>query len=199
MYNMIKTTFMIVFTLITSNRIIAQTNEQPEINVVYGDKHIFTLETPNDWINDKESAQNAGLVCFFYPKIEINKQHLNYCYAIGYDKETSSESLDDFIKGDLEKFKKKYPGLTFEITKVGITGGLRNAVMYTFSNLTDRFKEEVLYSETDESFIVFSFSAKTEKDYKDYQPVFDGLISSFQYRGNNPKPFLDYMKSKDKK
>jgi hypothetical protein len=173
-----------------------QNEKNPEINIVYGEKHIFTIETPDEWINDKESAQKIGLVCFFYPKSEINKFNVNYCYAHGHDKETPDENLDDFIKGDLEKFREKYPEFTFEKIPVGITGGLRNGVLYSFSNLTDRFKEEVLYSETDDSFIIFSFAAMTEEDYKKYQPVFDGFISSFNYRGNNPQPFLDYLNKK---
>jgi hypothetical protein len=190
--------FIITFTLF-SKWILSQTVNQPELNVVYGDKHIFTIETPNGWINDKESAQSIGLVCFFYPKSEINKSHFNYCYAIGYDKESPNERLDDFIKGDLDKFRKKYPDFNFEKIQVEVTGGIRNGVLYSFSNLTDRFKEEVLYSETDDSFIIFSFSAKTEDDFKNYLPIFDGLISSFNYRGNNPQPFLDYMESKGDK
>jgi len=196
--SMTKTIFLFSFTII-SNVILSQTKNQPEINVVYGNKHIFTIETPEGWTNDKESAHKVRLVCFFYPKTEINKQHLNYCYAIGYDKGTTSETLDNFIQGDIEKFKIKNPDFTFEKIKVSMTGGLRNGVLYSFANLTDRFKEEVLYSETDDSFIIFSFSAQTEEDYKNYQSIFDGLISSFKYHGNNPKPFLDYMNNKVKK
>jgi hypothetical protein len=196
--NITRTIFFISLAIF-SNSILSQTTIQPEMNVVHGDKHIFTIETPKGWINDKESAQEIGLVCFFYPKTEIGKPHINYCYAIGYDKENADENLEAFIKADLIKFRKKHPNLTFEIIKVDVTGGLSNAVLYSFSNLTDRFKEEVLYSETDDSFIIFSFSALTEEDYETNQPIFDGLIASFNYRGNNPKPFLDYMKTKDKK
>lgn len=135
----------------------------------------------------------------FYPKSEIGKSNVNYCYANGYDKSKSEEKLDDFIIGDLEEYRKKYPDFTFDKIPVGVTGGLRNGVLYSFSNLSDRFKEEVLYSETDDSYIIFSFSALTKIDYEKYAPIFDGLISSFNYRGNNPKPFLDYMKNKGKK
>ncbi len=188
-----KTILIIVFSII-NNWIFSQTANQPEINVVYGDKHIFTIETPTNWINDKESAQKVGLVCFFYPITEINKTHLNYCYVNGIDKTISDENLDDFIKGDLEKFRKKYPDLTFEKVPVEITGGIRNGVLYSFSNLTDRFKEEVLYSETDDSFIIFSFSVETDEDYEKYQPIFDEFVSSCNYRGNNPQPFLDHLK-----
>lgn len=186
---------IILFTGLICQYSFGQNDKSPEINVVYGEKHIFTIETPNGWINDKASAQKVGLVCFFYPKTEIGKSHLNYCYVNGYDKENSDENLNNFIKGDLAKISKKYPNFTYEKNTVEITGGLRNAILYSFSNLTNRFKEEVLYSETDDSFIIFSFSAKSEEDYKNYQPIYDGLIASFNYRGNNPQPFLDYMNS----
>lgn len=191
--------FLIFIVFISANNwIYGQTINQPETNVVYGDKHIFTIETPDNWINDKVSAQKIGLVCFFYPKLETEKKKKNYIYANGIDKDSPNENLKDFIEGDLKKFRKKYPDFTFEIIAVDFTGGLRNGTLYSFSNLTDRFKEEVLYGETDDSFLIFSFAAMTSEDYKKYQPVFDRFITSFNYRGNNPQPFLDYMKSQGK-
>ena len=85
------------------------------------------------------------------------------------------------------------------MVNLGFTGGVKNGKLYSFSNLTDRYKEEVVYSETESSFIVLSFSATTEANYKDYQPVFDLFVNSFKYRGDNPKPFLDYMEKNKKK
>lgn len=165
----------------------------PELNVVYGEKHIFTVETPDGWINDKEFAQKIGLVCFFYAKADAQVGQKSYIYANGIDKEDPEETLDDFIVGDLKKFREKYPDLSYEKIDVAITGGVKGGILYSFANLSDRFKEEVLYIETDSSILVFSFSATTEDDYTKYQPVFDAFIQSFNYRGNSPQPFLDYM------
>lgn len=177
---------------------LGQTINKPEINVVYGDKHIFTIETPMNWVNDKEAAKKVGLVCFFYPNSEKDKSHLTYFYANGIDKASPNENLEDFIDADMKTFRKKYPDLTFEKVKVGFDGGLKNGVLYSFSKLTDRYKEEVLYGETDDSILIFSFSALTEEDYEQYQAVFDKFIASFNYRGNNPQPFLDYMNNRQK-
>ena len=93
----------------------------------------------------------------------------------------------------MKQFQEKYPDLKYEKVTVGFDGGLKNGIMYSFSNLPDRYKEEVLYGETDDSFIIFSFAAMTKEAYEKYQPVFDKFVSSFNYRGNNPQPFLDYM------
>lgn len=173
-------------------------NDKPEINVVYGTNHIFTVETPNNWINDKVSAQKIGLVCFFYSKNDSLEKQKSYIYALGIDKATPSETLEGFINGDLEKYRKKYPDFKYEVTTLGFTGGVLNGKLYSFSNINDRYKEEVVYIETESSVIVFSFSATTEANYKDYQPVFDDFVNSFKYHGDNPKPFLEYMEKSKK-
>ena len=175
--------------------VIGQIENAPEVNVVYGEKNIFTIETPEKWINDKDFAQKIGLVCFFYPEKEKDKLSKNYFYANGIDKENAEETLADFIEVDLEQFRNKYPDMTFETTTVDFSGGLRNGVLFSFSNLNDRFKEEVIYVETDDSFLIFSFAALNSEDYDKYQIVFDDFIDSFNYRGNDPKPFLEYFKS----
>ena len=185
--------FILILTL-SFQLLTGQNEKKPEINVVYGEKHIFTIATPINWINDKELAQKIGLVCFFYPNKDKIQNKKNYFYANGIDKDSLNETLTDFVNGDLEKFRNKYPDLTFEKVPVEFTDGIRNGVLYSFSNLTDRFKEEVIYAETDDAFLIFSFAAMTDKDYEDYQAVFDKFIASFKYRGNNPKPFIDYLK-----
>lgn len=170
-----------------------QRKKAPDMNVVYGDKHIFTIETPLGWFNDKENAQKIGLVNFFYAKVDSSIIQKSYMYATGYDKGKRNNSLEEFIRGDLETYRKKYPNYKYEIAKIGFSGGVKNGKLYSFSNLKDRYKEEVLYAETESTIIVFSFSVQTEKDYKNYQSVFDTFVKSFNYRGNNPKLFLDYM------
>jgi len=196
--NIICILSIISTTSLIKGQAVAQPN-QPEINVVYGEKHIFTVETPDGWVNDKEFAQKIGLVCFFYAKTDSQVKQKSYIYANGIDKAVPEETLDDFIEGDLREFREKYPDLTYEQIDVTFTGGVKGGILYSFSNLYDRFKEEVLYGETDSSILVFSFSATTEEDYTKYQPVFDAFIKSFNYRGNNPQPFLDYMENMNQK
>ena len=168
-------------------------NQMADINIVYGKSHIFTIETPIGWVNDKENAQKISLVNFFYARADTSVIQKSYMYVLGIDKENNKETLRDFISGDLQTYCKKYPDFKYEMIEVGFTGGVKNGKLYSFSNLKDRYKEEVLYAETETAIIVFAFSATTQKDYENYQPVFDAFIMSFNYRGDNPIPFLDYM------
>jgi hypothetical protein len=189
----IITFFILTIGISFNNFTFCQNDKNSEINVVYGAKHIFTVETPDNWINDKEFAKKIGLVCFFYSKTDSLVKQKSYLYAFGIDKARPEETLDSFIKGDLKKYRKKYPDFKYEVIDIGFTGGVKNGKLYSFSNLTDRYKEEVLYGETESSFLIFSFSATTGKDFENYRPVFDKFVNSFKYRGDNPKPFLDYM------
>jgi len=183
-----------LFALLTFNSF---GQNQPEMNVIYGDQHIFTISTPEGWINDKEAASTIGLVSFFYNKDDAKKNLKSHMYAMGYDKDENNKDLESFMNGDIANFKKKYPNLTYEQIETGKSGAIIDAQMLSYSNLEDRFKEEVLYLETEFSILVFVFSTFSEQEYKNYQPVFDQLIGSFNYRGNNPKPFLEWQKSQN--
>ena len=82
------TRICILFCLSTALSGVAQdTKSTPETNVIYGDNHIFTVETPEGWINDKEAASTIILVSFFYAKSDSKKSKKSYMYAMGYDKD----------------------------------------------------------------------------------------------------------------
>ena len=172
------------------------TEPKPETNVIYGTNHIFTIETPEGWVNDKQYAIKIGMVSFFYPKLDTTKGGKVHLFAMGYDKDEYNKDLTSFVNGDLETFKKKYPDFTHEKIDIRITGGIINAVMYSFGNLSDRFKEEVVYLETDSSVLVITYAASSEQNYLNYQPVFDNFLASFNYRGTDPKPYLEWLKSR---
>ena len=172
--------------------------QTPQVNVIYGDHHIFTIDTPDGWVNDKDLASQIKLVSFFYAQRDAEIAKRSYFYAMGYDKDKLNKDLESFITGDLETFKKKYPDLTYDEVASSGSGGILATRMLSYSNLNDRFKEEVLYMETDSSILVFVYAAMTESDYNDYLPVFDSFISSFNYRGNDPNPYLEWAKTQEK-
>ena len=176
-----------------------QKDSKAGINVVYGAKHIFTVETPGGWFNDKEKARQLGLSNVFYPVDDTAIKQKSYVYANGYDKSSANDSFATFIEADLNDYRTKYPDFKYGLVNLELTGGIKNGRLYSFSNLADRYREEVLYAETDAAIIVFSFSAPSESDYIKYRPVFDTFIRSFKYHGNDPKSFLEYKRSNDNK
>ncbi len=169
--------------------------QPPEMNVIYGDNHIFTINTPTGWVNDKELASKIGIASFFYAQSDVDKNPKSYMYAMGYDKDQKNKDLKTFIQGDIANFKQKYPNLTYDEIRVEGAPPIIASRLLSYKDLDDRFGEEVLYMETDSSIIVLIFAAFTAEEFMKYQPAFDSFAGSFQYRGNDPKPFLEWQKN----
>ena len=162
----------------------------PELNIIHGKHHLFSVETPKGWINDKQRARSMNLVSLFYPKDDTTRGNNVFIYAMGYDKQDSNETLDDFITADIVTFKQQNPKLTYKkLMGVGL-GAILNSEAYAFENLEHRFKEEVIYMETKHTIIVLVFSALSKKSYKQNVKLFDSFITSFNFRGHDPQPFL---------
>ncbi len=168
------------------------------MNVIYGDHHIFTIETPTNWINDKTAAQTIDLTNFFYCADDRDKAQKSHMYTNGIDKANEAENLESFVEGDIAAFKKKYPDAEYSVLDGEHNPPIVNSIILSFENLHDRYKEEVVYLETKETIIVLCFSAYSEDDYMKYADVFDSeFVGSFAYRGNNPKPFLEWQKKQN--
>lgn len=171
--------------------------KDPEMNVIYGDKHVFTINTPSGWVNDKKVAISIGLASYFYAQADARKEPKSYIYAMGYDKDKWNKNLRSFVNADIATFDNKYPNLTYCIAKMGRPAGIIDATMITFSNLTDRYRDEVVYMETDFSILIFVLSTFSKGDYINYQPVFEQLMSTFLYCGSDPKSFFEKLGKKN--
>lgn len=159
---------------------------EPERVVVYGENHIFSIERAENWILDRELAASQQLGSFFYPAESQSKTE-TYFYAQGWDKPSKDSTLQEFIDSDISQFKEKFPGLTYEKTKQGTAGLIHNAWVYTYSDMGDRFKEEVFYLESDTAVITLVFSAKNKESYEKYVKDFDKMASSFKYLSSDPE------------
>lgn len=165
---------------------ISLSSQKPEPVLIYGQKHLFSVFIPKDWVLDRQLAKQLGLGSFFYPQNSFNSTN-TYIYAQGWDKESYDESLSEFIKADLEKFKIKHPKVTFEKRRQGFKGAILDAWLYTFSNMEGFYKEDVLYLETETCIITLVFSTKSKKDYDKYISTFDKFVNSFEFLSGKVK------------
>ncbi|MBK3519895.1 hypothetical protein [Carboxylicivirga marina] len=171
-------------------------SQTKDINVIYGKNHLFTVETPSNWVNDRQAASTIGLTNFFYCIDDKDKPQRSYIFASGIDKSAAKDSLQAFVHGDIAGFKKKYPDAKITQSDFSHSPPIINIIGLSFENLHDRYKEEVIYLETDKTFIILTFCAMSEADYQKYNPVFDTeFIGGFKYLGNDPTPFLEWQKN----
>ena len=162
-------------------------SDQKNWTIVYGDKHVFKVETPKNWVRDTESAQKSGLVAFFYPSTFKNWNAV-YAFAHGYGKDVG-EGIDSFIENDLIKFGKKYPQLDHQEIPLNAEPPILQGRMLSFKNLTDRYTEEVVYLETETAIITIVFAASTEAIYDQHVSGFNEFVATFKFLGTNLDDF----------
>lgn len=154
----------------------------PEVNLIQVEHHAFSVNTPDGWVNDKDLAAQIGIASFFYALADKDKEPKSHIYATGFVKGELNRDLERFMKGDLENFRKKYPAASYTEIEMEKPKHVLDIKMRSYSNLEDRYKEEVIYIDTDGAVLVMVFSAFSEAEYQKYRPVLDELLASFQNR-----------------
>ncbi|MEE4246042.1 MAG: hypothetical protein V2I33_11565 [Kangiellaceae bacterium] len=174
--------FFLLYLVFQTNLVIAE----PEKVIIYGDNHIFTVDRAENWILDRELAASQGIGSFFYPADNGSKTE-TYFYATGWEKPRKDSTLSEFIESNISQIKQRFPDVTYKKVKQGTSGAIRQAWMYTYENMGNRFKEEVIYLESDTTVINLVFSTKSEASYKKYVKDFDKMSSSFEYLSSDPE------------
>jgi len=139
--------------------------EKNVIGMVYGEKHVFTVMTPNGWVLDRKVAKENNLGSFFYPESSITPI-ITYMYAQGWDKDSVNPNIDVFIKGDIETFKTSNPKLIASNIETIITHDSSRALIYEFKNLDNAAGECVAYIDVPSTICVLVYSSKDIKEYK---------------------------------
>lgn len=185
---MINKKSLLIFSLILclTTLVFHQINAQNNTIIVSGKNYAFTIETPINWVNDTILAKNFRLNCFFYPASDNSSELNSYMYPLGINKLKSDETLKDFLEKDSVAFRLKHPNFKIQTTPLKNKAGIINSLRFTYSNLEERYKEEVVYNETDSAFIIIAFSAIDQNDYDRYLSVFDSLLCSFEFKGSIP-------------
>lgn len=184
MINTVRLIFKIYFLYLVFQTSIAMA--EPEKVVIYGDTHIFTVDRAENWILDRELAASQGIGSFFYPADNGSKTE-TYFYATGWEKPSKDSTLSEFIETNISQIKQSFPNVAYKKVKQGASGAIRQAWMYTYENMGNRFKEDVIYLESDTTVINLVFSTKSEVSYKKYVKDFDKMASSFEYLSSDPE------------
>lgn len=184
MANTIKLIFSVlpVYLVLLPHGVIAE----PEKVVIYGENHIFTIDRAENWILDRELAASQQLGSFFYPEDNKSKTE-TYFYAHGWEKPNEDSTLAEFIESNISQIKRSFPHATYTKEKQEASGAIREAWLYTYENMGNRFKEEVIYLESDTTVINLVFSAKSEDSYKKYVKDFNQMAFSFKYLSSDPE------------
>jgi hypothetical protein len=155
--------------------------------MIYGEKHVFTVITPANWVTDTDAEMQSGIPYLIRPDNAADWNNV-YIYALGFDKpDNSRETIKTFVAGDVKDFKRNHPGikikkLDFQFENIKNSKTLSGKYfIHEFSSFDDTYKEITVYIEFPQGVGTLVFSAKTQEAYEEYFNAFIGLVHSFQF------------------
>ena len=162
----------------------ASAAEKKELNaaIINGPNIVFTISAPEGWTLDTESGKEGGLPAVLYPKGSSWEKSPFVMYVNNVQKDVQpSANLDNFIKDDIESFKKMHPKILIQNGKPLHVSGGRLTVVKEFSGDKWGNYEAVAYISEDKTFTSFTLSARNKDDYLKSFPSFEEFVASYTF------------------
>ncbi|MBW8685245.1 hypothetical protein [Chitinophaga rhizophila] len=148
-------------------------------NMIYGKRHLITVETPTDWVQ----MQHAQLPYMIVPA-DTKSQPAAYMYVFGMDYPTSPD-VEAWMKSNTEALEKAVKGATIKpldvtldnIRPEGYTTGRYKAVLYIYPNGK---KEVLLAIECKHTIVTIVCSVTDGTLFEQYLPAFTAAAGSLQ-------------------
>ncbi|WP_373033959.1 hypothetical protein [Sulfurovum sp.] len=166
--------------------------------IVYGDNHVYELALPKGWKLDKEITHQHKLGTFIYPSRYANWQQIpTYIHSTGYDKNSYKyQPLASFIEDDKNTLSKANNVKAYKIGEVN-TYNSGKAIIYQYLYIIDKNKietfDEVAYIDTPTAFCNVTFSTNNVEDLDKYQGLFNSIVASFNYLGDDLNKVKDTL------
>jgi hypothetical protein len=145
--------------------------------IVYGGDIGIGAQAPAGWVFDSESARSQGIDAVMYPSGSTWKDATARMY-ISFALTEKNQSLADFIKSDIERFKKESPKLIAEIAPSLAVSGGEKAEVRVFSGDKWGNVEKVAYLKHGQYVVMFVFSCINQDIFMKNAHSFDDMVSN---------------------
>lgn len=150
-------------------------------HMIYGKKHLLTVETPADW----SKSAHKQLPYLIVPQASVNQETYMYVcgldYAINPDVEKWMASNTAALQKAVAGVKATELDMKFDnITTAGYTTGRYKVVSYEYAN---NRKEILLAIECEHTIVTVSYAVADGALFDKYIPAFKSLVSTLVIAG----------------
>jgi hypothetical protein len=176
----IKILISIIAFFIISNTTFAENQESFAVpaggGIVYGNKIGIGVSAPKGWIFDKKSGVNQGLHGVMYPE-GSSWETSNQMMYVNIGKMKPSETLENFIQGDIESFVKNSSKLKVEkMNSLTMQGGIKAEVRQFTGDKWNNY-ERIAYAQKGSSVAIYVLSSRTKIDYEKSISAFEEMVT----------------------
>lgn len=135
---------------------------------------------PAGWHASEEMGQQ--LQCLVLLRVSEDPDNpLTMIYGVAVPKEGQSDTLQEFIRDDIETFKTGNSGVSAEKTAPFPSGkGPLTAYTFTYTYEGDRFLQTVVFAEEGDFFVTFTLTGKTAAAHDSALPDFKAVLGSYR-------------------
>ena len=162
----------------------SKNSDDMNAGIIYGKDHAFSLSAPEGWVLDNSSGVKQGVYAVFYPKGGAWEKSPVTMY-VNTAKPSPGETIDDFIKADLEQMKKGSPGIVMTTGSSIETWDKKVASVRYFTGDKWGNYEAVAYLQEETVFVLIALSARNRELYEGALEAFQKLVKSYHFLSKN--------------
>jgi hypothetical protein len=152
--------------------------QQTSGGIIYGDDWAYLIKPPAGWVWDSETLQQNGIWGLFYKEgITFDPSKLHMYIAPNSIKDGSS--LANFIKADIESFKKSYGDIEFKYDREKKLKSSLAVQIYHLNDTNKKYFQQIGYLMFRKTAFIFVLSARSIRERNENKPAFDSLLDSF--------------------
>ncbi len=139
------------------------------------------LSQPKGWHGDRDSSyQLRANVLVPDGSTFSNAGTVIYAEALYKPDHPETTSLEALIAGDKEQFLEHRPDTRVASSGALVTGDGKKLESFTFFPGKEGDWEKVSYGEEGDFYLIFTVSSRTEKAYKEAEPVYKSVIGNYR-------------------
>jgi hypothetical protein len=149
--------------------------------ILYGENYFFSLNAPEGWVLDNNSAVDQGLDAVFYKEGGGWGTSTTVMYPQIWQKE-GKETLK-IIEEDIGHYKAQFPDVSVtEMPPVTIKQNKKALLKHFTGGARNQF-EAIAYFDEPKVVVMVVLQAKNKEDFDKAYPAFNFLLNSYNYMG----------------
>jgi hypothetical protein len=149
--------------------------------LIYAQGGAFMVTGPKGWTMDNEVGQRLGTCCVYYPEGSTWDDAETVLYPSIASKGTGQQTLEEFMKSDLEDFRDHNPGMSFEDgDDIPLKNG-RAAKLRYFYNVNRGSSEAVAYINEQKIVALVVMSSRTKRGLSENLPLLKAALLTYAF------------------
>jgi hypothetical protein len=156
-------------------------SNESKAGLIYGKDNSYFISAPDGWILDNESGRNQGLFAVLYPKGSTWNNAVGMMYSKAIRKDSEINSIEAYVKNDLNEFKKEAPKIKVEFKNEIKLDKNRIAMIFEWSGDEYGNIESSAYIEEKNVIVLITYNCRSMEFYKTNYSKFIETVRSYSF------------------